>query len=67
MIELNSFSQVLLILWQTSSRVALSLQQDSTSFFQKLLRMFLNTFAAPGTKPYDVPYAMTVVGDTLIV
>ncbi|MEJ7678513.1 MAG: hypothetical protein WKG06_11770 [Segetibacter sp.] len=32
------------------------------SFFQKLLRMFLNAFSRRGgsaPQPYDVPYAMT--------
>jgi len=47
---------------KSSSRMAASLQQDSISFFQKLLRMFLNAFAVrPGIKQYDVPYAMTGV------
>jgi hypothetical protein len=30
---------------KSSSRMASSLQRDSISFFQKLLRMFLNAFA----------------------
>ena len=37
-----------------SGRMASLLRQDSTRFFQKLLRMFLNTFATPGTEPADV-------------
>ena len=30
------------------------LRQDSTRFFQKLLRMFLNAYASLGTEPTDV-------------
>ncbi len=37
-----------------SGRVASLLRQDSTRFFQKPLRWFLNAFASLGTEPADV-------------
>ena len=37
-----------------SGRVASLLRQNSTRFFQKLLLMFLNAYAALGTKSADV-------------
>ena len=37
-----------------SGSIASLLRQDSTRSFQKLLRIFLNTFATPGTEPADV-------------
>jgi hypothetical protein len=46
---------------ESSSRVALLLQQDSTRLFPILLRMYWNAFATLGTQPADVPFAITVV------
>jgi hypothetical protein len=44
--------------------VASLLQQDSTRLFPILLRIYRNAFAALGTQPADVPFAIT--GDWLM-
>jgi hypothetical protein len=58
-----SFEDVFL-LRQSSSREASLLQQDSTRLFPILLRMYRNAFAALGTQPADVPFA--IAGDWLM-